>query len=112
MYQLRMKFLPKHNTPTLVHHKIFTTFGLLEHPLTNKHKDQTTQTTKNFTLKHMILYIYCIELVRRIPKHIHFPFYDFFTIYYEFLSIQSITEINKTPKKEKGSLGPKRPSAT
>ena len=49
----------------------------------------------------MILYVYCIELVTRIPKHIHFPFYDFSTIYYEFPSIQPITKINKTPKKKK-----------
>ena len=60
----------------------------------------------------MILHVYCIELVTRISKHIHFPFYDFSTIYYEFPSIQPITEINKTPKKEKRSLGPKRPSST
>ena len=58
----------------------------------------------------MILYVYYIELVTRIPKYIHFPFYDFCTIYYKFPNIQPITEINKTLKKEKGSLGPKRPS--
>jgi len=59
----------------------------------------------------MILYVYYIELVTRIPKYIHFPFYDFCTIYYKFPNIQPITEINKTLKKEKGSLGPKRPSS-
>ena len=49
----------------------------------------------------MILYVYCIDLVTRIPKHIHFPFYDFSTIYYKFSKFQP----NYTKKKKKNHKG-------
>ena len=39
-------------------------------------------------------------------------FYDFSTIYCEFLNIQSITNINKIPKKEEKTLGPEAAQLT
>ena len=38
--------------------------------------------SKNLQLKHNILWFYCIELFKRIPKHPSLHFYEFPTIFY------------------------------
>jgi hypothetical protein len=42
---------------------------------------------KKFVLKHIILYIHCVDLLMWSPTKLNFLFYDFFVIYYDFSKI-------------------------
>jgi hypothetical protein len=58
-----------------------------------KHRSKATE--KNI-LKHTILYVHDVDLLRRSPTRLNFPFYDFSAIYYDFFN--DLAEINKKEK--------------
>jgi len=49
---------------------------------------KTKSFSKNFILKHIILYVHCVDILMWNPKKLDFVFYDFYVIYYDFLNIQ------------------------
>ena len=51
--------------------------------------------SKNFLLKHMILWLYCIDLLSRIPKSLYLLFFNFFMIYYDFPKFHPIICMKK-----------------
>jgi hypothetical protein len=64
-------------------------YNLITMKKTNYYCKKTCESQVNLKLyifcKHIaILGLYCKDLLSRIPKHLHFPFYDFSAIYYEF----------------------------
>jgi hypothetical protein len=44
--------------------------------------------SKNFVLKHIILYVHCVDLLIGSQTKLDFLFYNFSVIYYDFLKIQ------------------------
>ena len=53
----------------------------------NKKRKRQNIYSKNFVLKHTILYVYCVDLLMQSLKKLDFPFYNFSIIYYDFLKI-------------------------
>jgi len=54
----------------------------------NKKRKRQNLYSKNFVLKHIILYVHCVDLLTWSPTKLDFLFYDFIMIYYDFLKIQ------------------------
>jgi hypothetical protein len=54
----------------------------------NKKRKRQKLHSKNFVLKHTILYVHCVDLLIWSAAKLDFPFYKFSVIYYDFLKVQ------------------------